>query len=73
MKIVSQIREVAFQKKKNGVDEEGNEFILFADEEISLDTIVSAGTELAQRFIFKDCVIEYVGSIQTLHLPAECS
>ena len=51
--------------------EEDNEFILFANEDISLNTIVSAGTELAQTFIFDDCVIKHVGGIQT-YLSVEC-
>ena len=55
-----------------GVDEKDKEIILSVNEEISLDTIVSAGKELFQRFIFEDCVIEHVGGIQTLHLSAEC-
>lgn len=54
-----------------GVAEEDNEFILFANEDISLTTIVSAGTELAQTFIFEDCVIKHVGGIQT-YLSVEC-
>ena len=61
----------SISEEEIGVAEEDNEFILFANEEISLNTIVNAGTELAQTFIFEDCVIEHVGGIQT-YPPVEC-
>lgn len=40
-----------------GVEEEDSEFILSANEYLSLDTKVSAGAELARTFVLEDCVI----------------
>ena len=47
----------SISEEETGVDEEDSEFILSANKEISLDTIVSTGTELARTFVLEDCVI----------------
>ena len=44
----------SISEEESGVDEKDNKFILSANEEISLDTIVR---ELDQTFMFEDCII----------------